>query len=72
MPLPDRNGFTDFIPPLEDIALTVRTAAKPASVSWVPDGGRLDWSWAEGRLKVVVPKLRVHGVLVIDVRPPRP
>jgi len=64
MPLPDRYGFTDALPPLEDIALTVRTAARPASVSWAPDGGRLRWSWSDGLLKVTIPKLRIHGVIV--------
>jgi hypothetical protein len=33
-------------------------------VTWVPDGGTLDWSWADGLLKVTVPKLKIHGVLV--------
>jgi len=64
MPLPDRYGFTDFIPPLEGIELAIRTAGRPVSVSWVPDGGRLDWSWADGLLKVTVPKLRIHGAIV--------
>jgi hypothetical protein len=64
MPLPDRYGFTDFIPPLEGITLTIRTEARPRSVTWVPDGGRLEWSWAEGRLKVAVPKLKIHGAVV--------
>ena len=65
MPLPDRYGFTDFIPPLEDITLTIRAEKSPASVTWAPDGGRLDWSWAQGRLKVTIPKIRIHGVLVV-------
>ena len=34
-------------------------------MTWVPDGGRLDWSWADGRLKVAVPKLEIHGVVVV-------
>jgi hypothetical protein len=63
-PLPDRYGFTDFIPPLEGITLTIRTEARPRSVTWVPDGGRLEWSWAEGRLKVAVPRLKIHGAVV--------
>ncbi len=64
MPLPDRYGFTDFIPPLEGIKLTIRTAERPESVSWEPGGSRLDWSWADGLLKVIVPKLRIHGAVV--------
>jgi hypothetical protein len=66
MPLPDRYGFTDFIPPLEDIRLTVKTPAKPKSVTWIPDGGTLEWSWSNGLLKVTVPKLKIHGIVVWD------
>jgi hypothetical protein len=66
MPLPDRYGFTDFIPPLERIKLKVMTAARPKSVAWVPDGGPLAWSWNGGRLTVTVPTLAIHGVVVID------
>lgn len=66
MPLPDRYGFTDFIPPLEDIRLTIKTAARPKSVTWVPDGGDLAWSWSDGLLEVTVPKLKIHGVVVIE------
>jgi hypothetical protein len=64
MPLPDRYGFTDFIPPLNDVRLTIRTAKSPSSVTWVPDGGRLEWSWAGGLLKVTIPPLKIHGAVV--------
>ena len=64
MPLPDRYGFTDFVPPLEGIKLAVRVPARPKAVTWVPDGGALDWSWADGSLKVTVPRLRIHAVIV--------
>ena len=66
LPLPDRHGFTDFIPPLAGLEVAVRTAQRPRAVTWVPDGGRLDWSWRDGRLTVAVPRLAVHGVLVVE------
>jgi hypothetical protein len=66
MPLPDRYSFTDSIPPLEKIKLTIKTPTRPGSVAWVPDGGRLDWTWTDGRLRVTVPKLKIHGIVRID------
>ena len=66
MPVPDRYGFTDFIPPLENVRVTIKLPAKPRSVSWVPDGGALDWSWSGGRLTVTIPRLKIHGVVVIE------
>jgi hypothetical protein len=64
MPLPDRYGFTDFIPPLDGITVTLEAAKRPGAVTWVPDGGRLEWSWADGVLRVKIPRLDIHGVIV--------
>jgi hypothetical protein len=72
MPLPDRYGFTDFIPPLEHITMTIKTERRPASVTWVPDGGRLDWSWSGGVLRVTIPRLAIHGILVVEPLWPAP
>ena len=72
MPLPDRYGFTDFIPPLEHITMTIKTERRPASVTWVPDGGRLDWSWSGGLLRVAIPRLAIHGILVVEPLWPAP
>ncbi|HSA96927.1 MAG TPA: alpha-amylase family protein [Acidobacteriota bacterium] len=66
MPLPDRYGFTDLIPLLENITVTIKSARRPAAVAWVPDGGRLEWSWADGTLRVTIPELKIHGVLVLE------
>lgn len=65
LPLPDRYGFTDHIPPVDGVVVAVRTSARPRSVTWVPEGGRLDWSWSDGRLKVTVPRLAIHGVVIV-------
>jgi hypothetical protein len=75
LPFPDRYGFTDAIPPLEKIVVTVKTETRPRAVTWAPGAGRLDWSWSDGRLKATVPRLEIHGAVVIQdgpIRPPRP
>jgi hypothetical protein len=64
VPLPDRYGFTDFVSPVENIRLTVKTGIRPKTVTWVPDGGPLDWSWKDGRLTIAVPRLHIHGAVV--------
>ncbi len=66
LPVPDRYGFTDFIPPVGPVRLAIKLAAHPSAVSWVPDGGKLDWTWSDGLLKVAIPRLEIHGVVVID------
>lgn len=66
VPLPDRYNFTDFVPPVDNIRVQVAFPFKPGKVTWVPGGGRVDWSWNAGRLTAVIPRLHIHGVLVIE------
>jgi len=48
--------------------------ARPKVVRFVPegeggregDGGRLKWTWRDGRLRVTVPRLGIHGVVAVD------
>jgi len=65
-PAPDRFNFTDFIPALRDIGIRMRVPARPRRVTWVPDGGRLEWAWKDGVLAVKIPELPIHGVLVVE------
>jgi hypothetical protein len=65
-PVVETHGVTDFIPAVGPITLKVRTPRKPAAVRWVPGSGELEWSWADGSLSVIVPRLEVHGVVLIE------
>ncbi len=65
-PLPDRHNFTDFIPRVGPIVVRMKLAAKPKTVRFVPDGGRMRWVWNDGRLTVTIPQLYIHGVLVVE------
>jgi hypothetical protein len=44
----------------------MKLAAKPKSVKLVPDGGRMRWTWNDGRLTVTIPQIYIHSVLVVD------
>ncbi|MHB9036781.1 MAG: alpha-amylase family protein [Armatimonadota bacterium] len=56
----------DYIPPVGPVGVKVNVPKKPSAVKWIPDGGKLDWSWSSGVLSVTIPTVRIHGVLVIE------
>jgi hypothetical protein len=58
----------DFVPAVGPIAVELRLPRKPAGVRWLPDGGPVSWSWKGGTLSATVPRLHVHGVLVVEPR----
>jgi hypothetical protein len=66
MQVSPRHVGMDFVPPVGPITAHLRVPEKPKRVSWVPDGGRVKWSWADGRLTVMVPAVHVHGGIVVE------
>jgi hypothetical protein len=65
-PMPDRYDFSDFVPSLGNIKLKIRMERRPKSVVWKPEGGSVDWSWKDGAVEVKIPKLHIHGVVVLE------
>ena len=57
---------TERIPSLESLEVHLKMSQKPQDVRWVPEGGHLDWSWHDDTLTVTIPRLDIHGVLVVD------
>lgn len=57
---------TDFVPSVGPLKVTIAAPERPKRVRWVPDGGRLKWAWADGKVTVTVPSLHVHGVVVLE------
>jgi hypothetical protein len=62
----DRFLAPDFIPSVGPFTVDVSVAIRPQRVSWRPDGGRLKWSWAAGKLTVTIPRLDIHGAIVVE------
>ena len=56
----------DFIPAVGPFTVKLACPAKPTSVRWVPGEPKLEWSWAQGTLTVNIPRLEIHGVLVVE------
>lgn len=55
----------DVVPPLKDIAISIRTTAKPAGIILQPEGRNLPFSYTNGRSTVLVPELPLHSVLEV-------
>ncbi len=66
MPIPERYHFTDFVPPTGPVTVRLRVGRKPGHVRWEPQGDTVRWSWKDGTLSAVVPRLEVHGILVVE------
>ncbi len=68
MPIFQRTPFIDTIPSVGPLQVTLALDHKPNSVDWIPANGqqKLKWHWRNGQLQVMIPKLEVHGVLVVN------
>lgn len=64
MPVGVNRTITDFIPPVGPVQLRLK-AEKPQQVVWAPDETPLEWSWDQGTLAVTVPRVEIHGVVVV-------
>lgn len=65
MPLGNYH-MIDCIPEAGPIKVTMAVPQKPKRVEWIPDGGKIKWKYQKGELTFEIPKLKIHGVAVID------
>jgi len=56
----------DFVPPVGPLTLRVRLGGRPSSVYPVPEDLPLRSEWRGDLLKVTLPSLHIHAVLVIE------
>ncbi|MHB9108098.1 MAG: alpha-L-fucosidase [Armatimonadota bacterium] len=57
--------WVDEIPAVGPITSQISLAARPAAVTLEPGSKAIDWTWQDGMLEVVVPKVRIHGCIKI-------
>ncbi|HAQ17949.1 MAG TPA: hypothetical protein DCR40_01795 [Prolixibacteraceae bacterium] len=55
----------DEIPPITDLTVTIKSAAKPAKIILQPEGKEMQFSWSNGKSSVLIPKLGIHSILEI-------
>ena len=61
----------DFVPPVTDVRLRIRTAAKPRALRLQPDGRDLPFEWRDGIATVEIPKVEMHAVVEVCTRMPQ-
>ena len=55
----------DQVPTLYNLSVTFPSATKPSKIILQPDGKELEFTYADGKSKVAVPKLEIHSILEI-------
>ncbi|MDG3007897.1 hypothetical protein [Paludisphaera mucosa] len=56
----------DAIPPVGPLGVAIRVASRPAKVSLQPAGVDLPFTYEDGRIRLTVPKVDVHEIVVIE------
>ena len=62
---PRRVQFDD-LPPIQRVKVSVRMPQTPRSVTLEPSADPVHWTWANGRLSVTIPAVRIHEILVVE------
>jgi hypothetical protein len=61
-----QNPILDAIPPVGPLTMTIRREAKPARVTLEPGGQALEAVHANGQVRVTVPRVEIHSVIVVE------
>lgn len=59
-------ALTDFIPSIGPIEMTVSLEKKPKKIYVIPDEYDIKHHWSDGKLKITLPKLDIHNVIVVE------
>ncbi|MHC4122346.1 MAG: alpha-amylase family protein [Planctomycetota bacterium] len=65
-PHADKNIYAfDEIPPVGPLDVVIRTNKKPKKVTLEPGSIKLKYKYKDGQIKLTVPKLQIHKVIII-------
>ena len=62
------QSIIEAIPPVGPLDVTIRLGDKPVAVTLEPGARPMDFDFDDGRLRLVVPKLEIHDVLVVETK----
>jgi len=61
-----KTPIIESIPPVGPLTLTIRTEQKPSQVRLEPGAVPLPFTQEKGRTRLIVPRLDIHGVVVVE------
>ncbi|HNU98429.1 MAG TPA: hypothetical protein PKK20_00645, partial [Verrucomicrobiota bacterium] len=61
----------DSITPVGPLDVVIREAAQPARVSLEPGNRPLPFEHRNGQIRLTVPKVDIHDVILVELRPQR-
>ena len=56
----------DEVPPVGPLNITIRTSRNPARIICQPAGENLPFTYKNGKVRLVVPRLEIHDILVVE------
>jgi hypothetical protein len=58
--------LVEELPPIENVVVWIRRDQRPKSVSVVPADLKINWTYRDGLVKVNVPRVEIHRVVVVE------
>ena len=59
-------AIQDAIPPVGPLAIAVRLPKAPTTITFEPGGRKLPFEYRDGMARLTLPRLEIHGVVVVD------
>jgi len=65
-PHADTNVYIhDEIPPIGPLCLSIQSAHRPRAVTLAPHGTPLPFTYSNGKIRLVLPRLEIHSIVVV-------
>ncbi len=61
-----KSPILEAIPPVGPLEISIRTPKAPTRITWEPDGQPLQFQYRDGAARLTLPKLEIHGVMVVE------
>ena len=66
MQVSSKYAVVDFTPSIGPLELVVKLDREPKKVTLAPDDCDMDYKWTDGKLRITLPCLDIHSVIVVE------